>query len=247
MEIIYRKVGELTPYENNPRINDEAVDYVAKSIEEFGFKNPIIIDHDNVIVAGHTRLLACKQLGIEDVPCIMADDLTDGQVKAFRLVDNKTSEFAEWDYDLLTDELASIADIDMSEHGFGGQMRELEEELEDVNPYTTKIDIPIYEPTGDKPMLPELVETDKHDELVREIKLSNLPSDLKEFLMIAACRHYKFNYKNIAEYYAHSNAEVQRLMEKSALVIIDYNQAIEEGYLRISKVLEELVEDELDD
>ena len=76
IRIVYKRVDELIPYENNPRINDKAVNYVASSIKEFGFKNPIIIDNDNVIVAGHTRLKACKVLGIKEVPCIYADDLT---------------------------------------------------------------------------------------------------------------------------------------------------------------------------
>ena len=92
MKIIEKKVEELIPYVNNPRNNEAAVDFVAASIEEFGFKNPIIIDKDGVIVAGHTRHAAAKKLGLELVPCIMADDLTEQQIKAFRLADNKTAE-----------------------------------------------------------------------------------------------------------------------------------------------------------
>ncbi len=88
MEIVYKKIGELKPYENNPRKNDEAVDAVAASISEFGWKVPVVIDTDNVIVAGHTRYKAAKKLGIEDIPCIVADDLSEEQVKAFRLADN---------------------------------------------------------------------------------------------------------------------------------------------------------------
>ena len=106
MEIIYKKVSDLKPYEKNPRKNDEAVKYVAKSIEEFGFKVPIIIDNDNTIVAGHTRWKAAKKLKIDEVPCIIADDLNETQIKAFRLADNKVSEKAEWDFDLLSNELS---------------------------------------------------------------------------------------------------------------------------------------------
>ena len=105
MDIIYKKYGDLVPYENNPRKNDGAVDAVAASIKEFGWKVPVIIDKDNVVVAGHTRLKAAKQLGIEDIPCIVADDLTDDQIKAFRLADNKVSEFSTWDYDKLREEI----------------------------------------------------------------------------------------------------------------------------------------------
>lgn len=117
LKIVYKKLDDLTPYENNPRLNDNAVDAVAKSIEEFGFKVPIVIDKDGVIVAGHTRLKAAKQLAIDEVPCIIADDLSDEELKAFRLADNKVSELAEWDFEKLEAELTDI-DFDMSDFGF---------------------------------------------------------------------------------------------------------------------------------
>lgn len=118
MQIIKKNVNELVPYENNPRHNDDAVEYVANSIEQFGFKVPIIIDKDNVIVAGHTRLKAAKKLGMEYVPCILADDLSDEQVRAFRLADNKVGELAGWDFTKRDEELAKILDIDMSMFSF---------------------------------------------------------------------------------------------------------------------------------
>ena len=114
MQIVYKKVNELVPYENNPRINDEAVEYVKNSIKEFGFKVPIVIDKNNVIVAGHTRLKASLELGLKEVPCIIADDLSEEQVKAFRLADNKVSEKSMWDFKKLDEELDNILDIDMS-------------------------------------------------------------------------------------------------------------------------------------
>lgn len=125
MQIIELDVKDIKEYEKNPRKNDEAVDYVAKSIEEFGFKVPIVIDKDNVIIAGHTRYKASLKLGLEKVPCIKADDLTEEQVKAYRLADNKVSEFASWDFDLLNEELSEILQIDMDGFGF--------EQLEDIN------------------------------------------------------------------------------------------------------------------
>lgn len=118
MEIINKKISELKPYKNNPRNNKEAVKYVANSIKEFGFKVPIIIDKNAEIIAGHTRLEASKELGLKEVPCIIADDLTEEQVKAFRLADNKVSEIAEWDFGLLGDELDDILNYDMSDFGF---------------------------------------------------------------------------------------------------------------------------------
>ena len=118
LEIEYVDINSIKPYENNPRVNDEAVKYVANSIKEFGFKVPIIVDKNNVIVAGHTRYKACKELGIKNVPVIIADDLNEEQIKAFRLADNKVSEKAEWNFELLDEELDSILDIDMSMFDF---------------------------------------------------------------------------------------------------------------------------------
>ena len=118
MEIVNKKIGELKPYENNPRFNDEAVEYVKNSIKEFGFKVPIVLDKNNVIVAGHTRYKASLELGLKEVPCIVADDLTEEQVKAFRLADNKVSEQASWNFDLLDEELENILNINMEEFNF---------------------------------------------------------------------------------------------------------------------------------
>ena len=117
MRIIEKKTGELHPYERNPRNNDGAVGAVAASIKEFGFKVPVVIDTDDVIVAGHTRVKAAKKLGLKTVPCIVADDLTPEQVKAFRLADNRVSELADWDFDLLKLELDDLS-MDMTPFEF---------------------------------------------------------------------------------------------------------------------------------
>lgn len=120
MEIVNKKLEELKPYANNPRFNDEAVEYVANSIKQFGFKVPIIIDKKGEIVAGHTRYKASLQLGLKEVPCIVADDLTDEQIKAFRIADNKVSDKATWNDDLLGDEIKDLLDdFDMTDFGFG--------------------------------------------------------------------------------------------------------------------------------
>ena len=119
MNIIKMKVEELIPYINNPRNNENAVDKVASSIAEFGFKNPIFIDKNNVVVNGHTRLLASKKLGLKEVPCIVIDDLTDTQIKAFRIADNKEAEYSKWDYDLLNIELEQLEELDFSMSDFG--------------------------------------------------------------------------------------------------------------------------------
>lgn len=128
MKIVEKRVDELIPYSNNPRDNEKAVEAVASSIREFGFKVPVVIDKNDIIIAGHTRVLASKELGLEKVPCIVADDLSDEQIKAFRLADNKTAELAEWDFSKLEQELAEL-EMDMSTFGF----EELENELENIS------------------------------------------------------------------------------------------------------------------
>ncbi len=120
MQITNMKLSDIHPYERNPRFNDEAVDAVAASIKEFGFKNPIIVDKDHVIIAGHTRLKAAEKLGLTEVPVVVASDLTPEQVQAYRIADNKTGEIAEWNYDLLPIEIRELqeANFDLSLLGF---------------------------------------------------------------------------------------------------------------------------------
>ncbi len=136
MEIKMVKVEDLKPYENNPRFNDDAVEYVANSIKKFGFKVPMIIDKNNVIVAGHTRYKASLELNLKEVPCIIADDLTEEQIKAFRLADNKVAEKSSWDLDLLGDEIKELAELDfniddLTSLGFGSfELSMLEDDVE---------------------------------------------------------------------------------------------------------------------
>ena len=120
MQIIEKDPAELIPYEKNPRYNDNAVPAVAASIKQFGFKVPIIIDKNNIIIAGHTRLKAAQQLGLDIVPCVIADDLTDAQIKAYRLADNKVGELAEWNDDFMFLELQELdaLGVDMLQFGF---------------------------------------------------------------------------------------------------------------------------------
>ena len=127
MKITNKKLTNLIPYDNNPRDNAEAVQYVAASIREFGFRIPLVVTPDNVIVAGHTRYLAAQELGMKEVPCVIADDLTDEQVKAYRLADNKTAEMSGWDMEKLEQELSEIS-LGMDAFGFDLR-REAEEEM----------------------------------------------------------------------------------------------------------------------
>ena len=244
MNIVYQKVGDLIPYENNPRDNDRAVEAVAASIKEFGFKNPIIVDKNNVIVAGDTRRKAAKKLGLEEVPTIKADDLTEEQVRAFRLADNKTAELAEWDFSKLEEELDEVIDVDMSVFGFFLNGGEEDDDDETDGKYTEEKKGLRYEVQGDAPDLSELIDEEKTNELLEGINASSLDWKEQEFLRKAAYRHLAFNYKKIAEYYASAGSEMQELMEKSALVIIDYHSAILNGYTKLSDKIKKLLEDE---
>ena len=132
MKVEQKPVKDLIPYINNPRHNDAAVDAVASSIAEFGFKVPLVIDKNNVIITGHTRLKAAKKLGLETVPVVIADDLTEAQIKAFRLADNKVAEIAEWDEDLLKIELEELADLDFDMGDFGFDPFDDETEQADI-------------------------------------------------------------------------------------------------------------------
>lgn len=120
MQIENWNINNVKPYENNPRKNDEAVEYVANSIREFGFQQPLVVDSDGVIVVGHTRYKAAQSIGLNEIPVIVADELTDNQIEAYRLADNKVSEFSIWDTNKLNEELEAIdwLDIDMTEFGF---------------------------------------------------------------------------------------------------------------------------------
>lgn len=118
MEIIYKNIDDLKAYENNPRQNQEAIKAVAASIKQFGFKVPCVVDLNNIIVCGHTRVLAAKDLKLDKVPCIIVDDLNEEQIKAFRLADNKVSELSLWDFEKLDNELSNIINLDMSQFGF---------------------------------------------------------------------------------------------------------------------------------
>lgn len=172
------RVEDIKPYENNPRFNDNAVKSVANSIREFGFKVPIVVDKNNVIVNGHTRWKASKELGLEEVPVIVASDLTEEQVKAFRIADNKTGELADWNMELLGKELAEIMDFNFEDFGFNElELMMLTEDIEPegfdkdvVDEYSQKADqmmlkagrvIITYDKPEEKAFLEELLREKK--------------------------------------------------------------------------------------
>ena len=244
LKIEYVDINTIKPYKNNAKEHpEEQIKQIKKSIEQFGMDDPIGIWKDE-IVEGHGRLIACKELGYKEVPIIRLDHLSDEERKAYTLAHNKLSMNSDFDIDILNSELDDIIKIDMSDFGFNLDFEEDLEEIEE-NPYTKKINIPQYELKGEQPELNELIDIDKTNQLIEEINKSNVSEEQKEFLIKSAQRHLDFNYSKIAEYYAHQDKEMQELMEKSALVIIDYEDAIKNGYVEISKDIEEMKDEEL--
>ena len=240
-QIVYKQVNELKNNPKNPRLNDDAVESVAKSIEKYGFRNPLIIDENNIVWCGNTRLKAAKKLGLKEAPCICVKDLTEKQMAEYALLDNKTNEIADWDYERLEE---ILAELDLDEFGLDWGVNVVEDETIEDNPYTTKVEIPRYEIKGDCPEINELVDEDKVNEIIKQIESSNIKNEIKEFLIKAAYRHYCFDYAKIAEFYAHQDKETQKLMENSALVIVDVNDAIKNGYAELKACVEELIKDD---
>lgn len=235
-------VEELTPYENNAKIHGaEQVEKIANSISEFGFLTPCLIDRDKNIIAGHGRVMAAKKLGLEKVPCVYIEGLTDEQRRAYILADNRLGELGEWDFGKVQEELEALdeAGFDIDLTGF--ELEGVEVEDEDEERYTTAINIPQYEPTLGAD-LEQCVDTKRYDELLEEIEASGVSEDEKQFLRLAAARHIVFSYKHIADYYAGAEPEMQYLMERSALVIIDVGDAIKYGYAKLSSYLDEIEE-----
>lgn len=228
--IVYKNIKDLKPYKKNAKKHPkEQIEQIANSIKEFGFTQPVLIDKNNCVVAGHGRILGAKKVGLKEVPTLCLDDLTEEQIKAYRLADNKLNE-SEWDFNLLDEELKELSEtFDMGLFGFimGVESEE--------SKYTMKTNIPQYEIKGEEPELSELVDTSKVKELQLRIKHSNAPDEVKQFLKLASYRHLQFNYSKIAEYYAHAEKEVQELMEDSVLVIIDFDDAIAKGYVELSE------------
>lgn len=243
LEVRYIPIDSITPYEANSRTHSKAqIDQICDSINEFGFTNPILLDETNTIIAGHGRLEAAKKLGQYEVPTIMLAGLTDEQKRAYVIADNKLALNAGWDMDALKDEVAKLASEDFNLDILGFDSKELKSLLgedEEENEYTKKVETPLYEPSEEKPNLEDLFDDSKTFELVEEIKASKLPQAEKDFLMLAAGRHTVLNFQAIADYYAHSSPEMQELMENSALVIIDFKKAIEQGYIAMSEAINE--------
>jgi len=238
VQVDIRPIKGIKTAKYNPRkISDQALESLKQSIQRFGFVDPVIVnDRTGVLVGGHQRIKAAKELGLEAVP-VVGVNLDEGEEKALNVALNKIS--GEWDLDLLKGVLEDVqaAGLDLSLTGFSEDewlAIKNEKELNENSNYSRKVEAPIYQPTGSKPEINELFDRKKTDDLLHQIESCELDQSLKEFLINAAYRHTIFSFKKIAEFYCHSNEEIQELMRNSALVIIDYEKAIEDGYVKIT-------------
>jgi hypothetical protein len=231
MKIQKVSIKDINLNKENPRtISKEKKEKLIKSIKEFPKMleiRPIVVDDTMTILGGNMRYTACKEAGLKEVYIIKASDLTEEQKKEFIVKDNVG--FGDWDWDLL----ANDWELDKLEE-WGLDVGYLSNtEADDF--YTKKIEAPKYEPSGVKPEVNVLYDNTKTYNLLEEIDNSDISDDDKQFLRFAAKRHIVFDYGKIADYYAHSDKVVQDLMEKSALVIIDYDKAVEYGYVNITE------------
>ena len=238
-----RSIGTLAPYAGNARTHsDEQVDEIARSMAEFGWTIPILLDERGEVIAGHGRLLAAQKLGFTEAPCMVARGWSEAKIKAYRLADNEIALHSDWNPDLLKVEFEELKLLDFELELTGFSAEDINQYLAVGSPpgeetYSRKLDPPIYTPKGDKPKIADLFDDAKEIELKAEIRAAKLPAAVARFLEKAAERHTVFEFRRIAEYYAHAPAPVQRLMERSGLVIIDFDSAIENGFVKLTERL----------
>lgn len=247
-----RRIAELRPAEYNPRKHlqpgDEDYERLKRSIQTFGYVDPIIVNHDGTVIGGHQRLTVLEDLGYTEADVAVVN-LSKSDEKALNVALNKIS--GEWDQEKLAEIFLDLKleDYDSTVTGFErdeiGDILSgiVDEEAEEAEKYTSKIDTPIYEITGETPEVDELFDRTKTRSLLADIETDeSITDEEREFLRFAAERHTVFNYRNIAEYYAAASPSMQGLMEDSGLVIIDVDSAIANGFANLSKAVDEIME-----
>lgn len=228
---------------NNPRIiKDDKFEKLKSSLKEFPKMmelRPIVVDKDNMVLGGNMRYRALEALGYKEVPdewIKKADKLTDKEKRRFIVEDN--TAFGEWDWDLLSNQYDFG---ELLEWGFNESDLNLETEEE---LYSKEFKLPTYEPSENKPKLNEIYDSTKTDKLIKDIEASDLPDNVKQFLIYGAHRHTVFNYSKIADFYANSDDKTKKLFEDSALVLIDFDKAIEGGFVKLTKYIEDIRKDD---
>jgi hypothetical protein len=225
---------------NNPRIiKNDKFKKLVKSIKEFPEMlklRPIVVDENMMVLGGNMRLKASKEAGLNEVWIDIAEGLSEEQKNEFIVKDNVS--FGEWEWDMLANEWDSVEITD-----WGLDVWQNEDDVKE-EVYSKSINIPTYEPKNKKPFIDDLFNTKKADELIHKIKQADLSEEELMFLSHCALRHTVYDYSKIADYYAHSRKEIQELMEDSALVLVDYNKAIENGYVQMVNYLMEIQKDD---
>lgn len=235
-------------HKNARRRTDRSAMLIAESLKRYGAARSIVIDEENRILAGNGTIEGAKQAGITNVRIIDAEGdeviavrrsgLTEDEKVGLALADNRTSDLSEWDGAMLyqlSQEHDTETWFDKNELN---ELIGLDQESDEDSPYTNKTIAPLYDPTGTQHKPEHLCDVTRTNRLLADIELADIPDDIKGFLKLAAHRHTAFNYSKIADYYATATKEVQQLFEQSALVIIDFDQAIENGFVRLDKHVE---------
>jgi len=241
-------VADLNPDPSNARRHGERnLDAIKASLAAFGQRKPLVVQREGMIVrAGNGTLEAAKALGWDHIAAVVIDE-DSAQAVQFAIADNRTAELAEWDDETLATlldgmeqpirDMLAFSPADISE--LLGNLEGSSGLDDQANPYTQEVQSPVYEPYGDQPDVADLIDTSKRDELQAAIAATDLPDDVRAFLEAAAERHTQFRFDQIAEFYAHADASTQRLMEDSALVIIDFDAAIEKGFVKLNNAIHE--------
>ncbi len=244
-------IAQMVPHPKNPNMHPpDQIERLADIIQTQGWRRPITVSKQTgFITVGHGRLEAAKLRGWSEVPVTYQDYDNEDLEYADMVADNAIDDWASLDLSAINANLENLGpDFELDLLGikdFALDMSELEEPGH--NPYTKKIEIPIYEPRGEKPKTTELYDIEKSKKLLADINGSQIPEEEKVFLRLAASRHIKFDYENIAEFYAHASPTTKDLMECSALVIIDYDKAVENGFVQLTKNLADVYQAEVDD
>lgn len=252
MKIVRLDVSKLSNDPANARKHDERnIAAIVASLRRFGQQKPIVVDSTNVVRAGNGTLEAARVLGWDKIDAVVTG-LSGSEATAYAIADNRTAELAAWDEEILAAELNGLLADDaelldaagFTEEELAALLADGESGGEQQVEYTRKIEAPIYRPRGDCPPVTALTDSAKCESLTAEIAAVDLPEDVREFLVAAARRHVEFDFEQIAEFYCHATPEVQRLMERSALVVIDFDKAIENGYVELSQKLASLYGEE---
>ena len=240
--------GQIEGVPANPRQWTQAdLDRLAASIEEtpelLDARGAIVVPHKGkfVVLGGNMRLTAAKKLGLAEMPCaVLPEDTPAEKMKEIVVKDN--GAFGALDFDALANEWD---DLPLTDWGVPVIDTDRDEGITD-EVYTKKIEIPSYTPNTEfgKPRIDELFDKNKYEALCKKIKDAELPADVEFFLLLAASRHIVFNYERIGDYYAEADKKVQCLMEDSALVIIDWKEAIDKGFVKLTKTLDKLYANE---